>query len=287
MHGGTVEAASDGENAGSTFRVRLPLMIVHPAGARGAARASADDVQRAARTARRPRAACAWSPSTTKRTRSRCCGWCSRRPAPRCRPSRLPRRPSRTWRAERPDVLVVDLGMPEMDGYDFIRRLRASADPSVRDVPAAALTAFARAEDRTRALQSGFEMHLAKPVDPGELVASVATLVRRARVPTLIAAHASSVSSTALAAGARRRDARRRSPCTRSRHRARRRRRRGGRPARADRRGWRDGARSRRAALDCAARDSTMRSAASGPSTSATATARLSATIGVGVTASS
>ena len=84
--------------------------------------------------------------------------------------------------AERPDVLIVDVGMPGMDGYDFIRRLRSSAEPSVRDVPAAALTAFARAEDRTRALQSGFEMHLAKPVDPGELVASVATLVRRARL---------------------------------------------------------------------------------------------------------
>jgi CheY-like chemotaxis protein len=51
----------------------------------------------------------------------------------------------------------------------------------VRDIPAAALTAFARAEDRTKALRSGFEMHLAKPVDPGELVASIATLARRAR----------------------------------------------------------------------------------------------------------
>jgi CheY-like chemotaxis protein len=79
----------------------------------------------------------------------------------------------------RPDVLVVDLGMPQMDGFEFIGRLRQSADASVRDTPAAALTAFARSEDRTRALQVGFEMHLAKPVDPGELVASVATLVRR------------------------------------------------------------------------------------------------------------
>jgi len=80
----------------------------------------------------------------------------------------------------RPDALVVDLGMPGMDGFEFISRVRASSDPAVRDVPAAALTAFARSEDRTRALQSGFEMHVAKPVDPGELVASVARLVRRA-----------------------------------------------------------------------------------------------------------
>jgi CheY-like chemotaxis protein len=83
----------------------------------------------------------------------------------------------------RPDVLVADLGMPEMDGFELISHVRSSSDPAVRDVPAAALTAFARSEVRTRALRSGFEMHLAKPVDPGELVASVATLVRRTRTP--------------------------------------------------------------------------------------------------------
>ena len=83
--------------------------------------------------------------------------------------------------AVRPDVLVVDLGMPEMDGFELISRIRASSDPAIRDVPAAALTAFARSEDRTKALRSGFEMHLAKPVDPGELVASVARLVRLGR----------------------------------------------------------------------------------------------------------
>ena len=79
-------------------------------------------------------------------------------------------------------MLVSDIGMPEVDGYELIRAIRASTDPAVRELPAAALTAFARSEDRTKALQSGFQMHLAKPVDPGELVASVATLVRRYRV---------------------------------------------------------------------------------------------------------
>jgi CheY-like chemotaxis protein len=80
----------------------------------------------------------------------------------------------------KPHVIVADLGMPEMDGFEFIARIRRSPDPAVRDIPATALTAFARSDDRTKALRSGFEMHLAKPVDPAELVASVATLVRRA-----------------------------------------------------------------------------------------------------------
>ena len=79
----------------------------------------------------------------------------------------------------KPDVMVVDLGMPLMDGFEFIARVRESIDQDIRDIPAAALTAFARSEDRTKALDSGFEMHLAKPVDPGELVSSIATLVRR------------------------------------------------------------------------------------------------------------
>jgi CheY-like chemotaxis protein len=80
----------------------------------------------------------------------------------------------------KPHVLVLDLGMPEMDGFEFIAHVRASKDAGVRGVPAAALTAFARSEDRTKALRSGFQMHLAKPIDPGELVASIATLVKRA-----------------------------------------------------------------------------------------------------------
>ena len=83
----------------------------------------------------------------------------------------------------KPHVLVVDLGMPEMDGFELITRIRKSTNAAIRNLPAAALTAFARSEDRTKALRSGFEMHLAKPVDPGELVASVATLARRVNTP--------------------------------------------------------------------------------------------------------
>jgi CheY-like chemotaxis protein len=82
----------------------------------------------------------------------------------------------------KPHVVVIDLGMPAMDGFELIGRIRAAANPDVSAVPAVALTAFARSEDRTRALRAGFEMHLAKPVDPGELVQSVASLARRTRI---------------------------------------------------------------------------------------------------------
>ena len=78
-----------------------------------------------------------------------------------------------------PDVLVADLGMPLMDGFELINRLRQSDDPRLRNLPAAALTAYARSEDRAKTLQAGFEMHLAKPIDPVELVSAVKALARR------------------------------------------------------------------------------------------------------------
>jgi CheY-like chemotaxis protein len=69
--------------------------------------------------------------------------------------------------------------MPHMNGFDLIERVRRSGQASVRNLPAAALTAFGRSEDRAKALRSGFQIHLTKPVDPGELMAAVAALARR------------------------------------------------------------------------------------------------------------
>jgi len=78
----------------------------------------------------------------------------------------------------RPDVVIADIGMPHMDGYQFVAELRQSADAALREIPVAALTAYARSEDRIKALRSGFQMHLAKPIDPAELMAAVAALAR-------------------------------------------------------------------------------------------------------------
>src|SRR5688572_22077863 len=178
MHGGTVEASSAGEGQGATFRVRLPLMIVQPEALevrrehprterrealtglgdlKGIHVLAIDDEEDALTLLR----VVLESADATVTTVS----------SPGAALERI---------AEvKPHVLVVDLGMPEIDGFEVIRRVRQSTNAAIRGLPAAALTAFARSEDRTKALRSGFEMHLAKPVDPGELVASVATLAKR------------------------------------------------------------------------------------------------------------
>jgi CheY-like chemotaxis protein len=84
----------------------------------------------------------------------------------------------------RPDVLIADVGLPRLDGFELIKRIRQLPEATVRDVPAAALTAYARPEDRVKALQSGFQMHLAKPIDPAELIVAVAALAKRPQRPT-------------------------------------------------------------------------------------------------------
>jgi PAS domain S-box-containing protein len=182
MHGGSVLAESGGPQQGATFTVRLPLMIVrtdssearreHPltqlrnplktlTDLRGIRVLAVDDEADALRLLRVVLETAGAEVTTVS----------------------SPAEALRIIGAMKPDVLVADLGMPDMDGFALIERIRSSPNPEVRDVPAAALTAFARSEDRTKALQRGFEMHLAKPVDPGELVASVANLARRARKP--------------------------------------------------------------------------------------------------------
>jgi len=81
-------------------------------------------------------------------------------------------------RRQHVDVLLADIAMPEEDGYTLMRKIRAGAIPGRESVPAAALTAFAREEDRQLALRAGFQLHLVKPVDADSLIAAVAMLGR-------------------------------------------------------------------------------------------------------------
>jgi CheY-like chemotaxis protein len=176
LHGGTIEAASAGEGLGSTFRVRLPIMVVaspraeprvHPradravsltvpnlAGIRVLAVDDEEDGRRLVREVLETAGATVQTAASAEEALD-----CLARDVP--------------------DALVADIGMPRMDGLELITTLRTSGDPALQHLPAAALTAYARSEDRARALQSGFQVHLAKPIDPAELMAAVASLVRR------------------------------------------------------------------------------------------------------------
>jgi CheY-like chemotaxis protein len=80
-----------------------------------------------------------------------------------------------------PDVIISDIGMPGEDGYALVRSIRTLPSEEKRNIPAIALTAFARNEDRTRALVEGYNLHMAKPVEPEALVGAVADLAGRAR----------------------------------------------------------------------------------------------------------
>jgi PAS domain S-box-containing protein len=84
-----------------------------------------------------------------------------------------------TIRERRPDILVSDIGMPGEDGYDLIRKVRSMPDEQGGSLPALALTAYAGEDNRRQALEAGFQAHLSKPVDPHELAAAIAGLVRQ------------------------------------------------------------------------------------------------------------
>ncbi|MET0595140.1 MAG: ATP-binding protein, partial [Polyangiaceae bacterium] len=86
-----------------------------------------------------------------------------------------------SFRARAPDVLVSDIGMPEEDGYSFIRRVRALPANTGGNVPAIALSAFASDRDRQHAITAGFTAHIAKPVDPEALVSIVASVAESGR----------------------------------------------------------------------------------------------------------
>jgi CheY-like chemotaxis protein len=82
---------------------------------------------------------------------------------------------------EKPDVLVSDIGMPDVDGYSLIRTVRALGDRQLSRLPAVALTAYARHEDREKALEAGFQEYLSKPVDPAELAKVIGALARASK----------------------------------------------------------------------------------------------------------
>ena len=179
LHGGTIDAASGGVGQGATFRVKIPLMIVHPV--------SRDEIPRVHPRSTSAPAAITGTPLTGIHVLAvddepdALALVCEVLEAAGARVTTAQSAAEGLARldSEPADVVVADLGMPNTDGFSFIEQVRRHPRPQVREVPAAALTAYARSEDRMKALRAGFQIHLAKPVDPAELVATIAALAKR------------------------------------------------------------------------------------------------------------
>jgi PAS domain S-box-containing protein len=193
QHGGTVRAESPGEGRGASFTIELPLAKQQPASGRGAARA----------------AMILPTPSTPEMTMRDLSGVdvlvvdddrdareLIKRILTDCGASVFIAASAREafarFREAVPQLLISDLGMPEVDGFELLDWVRHLPKDQGGQVPAIALTAFARSEDRLRALEAGFSAHISKPVEPSELIATVASvvgpsapLVNRAEAPVM------------------------------------------------------------------------------------------------------
>ncbi len=179
MHGGTIEAFSDGEGHGATFHVKLPVSIVHTDASRDRERVhpivETPTDSAPVRLLNGIRALAVDDDEDSLRMLREILELAGA-DVHVARSAAAALRDLESWR---PDVLLADIGMPEVDGFELIERIRRLPDPGLRDLPAAALTAYARSIDRARALASGFELHLSKPINPAELTTAVAALTRR------------------------------------------------------------------------------------------------------------
>ncbi len=179
LHGGSVRAHSDGRNTGATFVVELPLRALRD-----------DHAQRVSPTERMP---------VLRRSEIELDGltvlvvdddadarslveMVLREVKAEVVTAGSADEALRVLRTLRPDVIVSDIGMPDRDGYQFMRAVRARTASEGGKTPAVALTAFARSEDRTRALLAGYQVHIAKPIEPRELVVTIASLMGRAMI---------------------------------------------------------------------------------------------------------
>ena len=173
LHGGTLVVASDGLGRGTTFRVRLPLPA-RAAQSRTGRRSKAavppgrlDDVRlllveddEATRTALTAVLRNAGAEVTAVGTVADGLA---------------------AYRADRPDVILSDIGLPDGDGNDLIRQVRTDeSDRKAAATPAIALTALVGRKDRRRSVESGFQQHLAKPVDPDLLIRTLGTVLQAA-----------------------------------------------------------------------------------------------------------
>ena len=179
MHGGTIDVSSEGVGTGASFRVRIPLMVLKD---------MPDDrlpVRLHASSPARHQIAAGELDGVSvlavddERDAQALLAEVLEAAGARVRTAASAQQALVALDVEIPHVLVADLGMPEVDGFRLIERVRSHPNPRVRALPAAALTAYARSDDRMSALRAGFQLHLAKPIDPAELVTTIAALATR------------------------------------------------------------------------------------------------------------
>jgi signal transduction histidine kinase/DNA-binding response OmpR family regulator len=180
MHGGTVQASSRGEGQGATFAVTFPLAGVRTGDegdhdAEIAGRNGDTDLRHGVVLTGLSVLVVDDEPETRALLLEVLSNCGAEVRAAGCAGDAL-----QTLKHWKPDVLISDIGMPGEDGYDLIRTVRAIDSDQGGRIPAVALTAYARAEDRLRALSAGYQMHIAKPVEPAELVAVVASFAWQA-----------------------------------------------------------------------------------------------------------
>jgi PAS domain S-box-containing protein len=179
LHGGTVTGESAGEGQGATFRVRLPLAAVS---------AEAPGVHPTALATIQP-----YRGPSLRGVRVLVVdddpdaldliATILRRAEAEAMPCSSPREALALLHSWKPHVLLSDIEMPGEDGYSLIRKVRALGEPEASRIPAVALTAYGRPEDRVRSLSAGYSMHVPKPVDPVELSVIVANLAGRTPGP--------------------------------------------------------------------------------------------------------
>jgi PAS domain S-box-containing protein len=179
LHGGTIQAKSRGEGQGATFIVKLPLLVVHddtsdPNRVHPTHHAEPEHVLLP--TLRGLHVLVVDDEVDARELLSRLL----EHQGARVSVASSAEEALRQLKVDSPDVLVSDVGMPNMDGYQLMRQIRGTETRNNR-LPALALTAFARAEDRKRAMLAGYQAHLAKPFDTAEFVLLVADLATRAR----------------------------------------------------------------------------------------------------------
>ncbi|HEV7843036.1 MAG TPA: ATP-binding protein, partial [Pyrinomonadaceae bacterium] len=180
LHGGTIKASSAGDGQGATFTVQLP--VLKSVGANEASDAKGALVSEEGNGASASPAGLeglrVLVVDDEEDTRDLIATVLARCGAEVKAVANVPDALAAFGRWK-PDLLISDIGIPHEDGYSLIKKVRAQESAQRNRIPAIALTAYANIEDRLRSLSAGFQMHVAKPLEPSELIAVVATLAGR------------------------------------------------------------------------------------------------------------